>query len=56
MSRQEALDALTAERFGPPIKQWRGPYGIPVDWQEVLHRRAVAAEVADEFDVDDSEQ
>ncbi|HEY9475200.1 MAG TPA: hypothetical protein VIS06_15305 [Mycobacteriales bacterium] len=55
MTRQELVDALLAERFGPPVKQWHGVYGVPVDYAEVIHRRAVAAEVADPDEVDEAE-
>lgn len=53
MTRDELLAALVVERWGKTVPQWRQPYGIPTDWQEVINRRAIAAEVADESEVDD---
>lgn len=55
MTRDELVAALLVERYGHIRRQWKGPYGVPADWQDVPRRRAEAAEVADEFEMDERE-
>lgn len=43
----DAVRALVAERFGEPVREWHGNYGVPTDYAEVVRRRAELVEVAE---------
>jgi hypothetical protein len=45
MTRQDILDAVTAERYGPPIRQHTGADGPTARWNR--HQRELADRVND---------
>jgi hypothetical protein len=48
VTREDLVVALLLERFGQPVPEWHGAYGVHPDVEEAIRRRAeLEAAVAD---------